>query len=231
MDRSGSTGDGLADDGRWMPMPRRRTAVRCGCAPSRACRSRLRSSSASLPVPIGRSCRTLPGACPAAACGSTRRARPWPRRCAARSSPAASSRTSRCRPTCPTWSSGCCASGWPRRSASPTRRGCWLRALPRWTSRSRRGGPSPSSTRPTPRPTESANSIANSRPLGGLEGAPAAIIRELAGGELSLAIGRPNVIHAAAAEGGASRRLIEEARRLGRYRLGPAQTVACCRRA
>ena len=65
--------------------------------------------------------------------------------------------------------------------------------------------------------------------LGGLEGALATIILELTGAELSLALGRPNVIHAAAAEGGASRRLIEEARRLGRYRLGPAQTVACCR--
>jgi uncharacterized protein len=65
--------------------------------------------------------------------------------------------------------------------------------------------------------------------IGGLEGAPATIIRELAGAELSLAFGRSNVIHAAAAEGGASHRLIEEARRLGRYRLGPAQTVACCR--
>jgi predicted RNA-binding protein YlxR (DUF448 family) len=65
--------------------------------------------------------------------------------------------------------------------------------------------------------------------LGRDAGAPATIVRELAGTELSLAFGRPNVIHAAAAEGGASRRLIEEARRLGRYRLGPAQTVACCR--
>jgi hypothetical protein len=37
---------------------------------------------------------------------------------------------------------------------------------------------------------------------------------------MSLAMGRPNVIHAAAAEGGATRRLIEEARRLQRYRLG-----------
>jgi uncharacterized protein len=45
-------------------------------------------------------------------------------------------------------------------------------------------------------------------------------IRELTGAEMSLAIGRPNVIHAAAAEGGATRRLIEEARRLRRYRLG-----------
>jgi hypothetical protein len=46
----------------------------------------------------------------------------------------------------------------------------------------------------------------------------AEIVRELSGAELSLAMGRPNVIHAAAAEGGASRRLIDEARRLGRYR-------------
>jgi uncharacterized protein len=55
-----------------------------------------------------------------------------------------------------------------------------------------------------------------------LEHASAAIVRELGGAELSLAMGRPNVIHAAAAEGGASRRLIEEARRLRRYRLGSA---------
>jgi len=45
-------------------------------------------------------------------------------------------------------------------------------------------------------------------------------IRELSGAEMSLAMGRPNVIHAAAAEGGATGRLIEEARRLRRYRLG-----------
>jgi predicted RNA-binding protein YlxR (DUF448 family) len=51
---------------------------------------------------------------------------------------------------------------------------------------------------------------------------PERIIRELTGAELSLAMGRPNVIHAAAAEGGASHRLIEEARRLRRYRLGEA---------
>jgi len=56
----------------------------------------------------------------------------------------------------------------------------------------------------------------------GPEAASATIVRELGGGELSLALGRPNVIHAAAAEGGASRRLIEEARRLRRYRLGSA---------
>jgi len=58
--------------------------------------------------------------------------------------------------------------------------------------------------------------------LRGPNDTPAAIVRELAGAELSLAMGRPNVIHAAAAEGGASLRLIEEARRLGRYRLGSA---------
>jgi predicted RNA-binding protein YlxR (DUF448 family) len=48
------------------------------------------------------------------------------------------------------------------------------------------------------------------------------MICELMGIELSLAMGRPNVIHAAAADGGASRRLIEEARRLRRYRQGGA---------
>jgi uncharacterized protein len=58
--------------------------------------------------------------------------------------------------------------------------------------------------------------------LGGCADPSAAIVRELSGLELSLAIGRSNVIHAAAAEGGASRRLIEEARRLRRYRLGGA---------
>jgi predicted RNA-binding protein YlxR (DUF448 family) len=56
--------------------------------------------------------------------------------------------------------------------------------------------------------------------LAGVEGKPAPIIRELTGAEMSLAMGRPNVIHAAAAEGGATHRLIEEARRIRRYRLG-----------
>ena len=51
------------------------------------------------------------------------------------------------------------------------------------------------------------------------------IVRELTGAELSLAIGRPNVIHAAAAEGGASQRLFEEARRLRRYRHGDASSA------
>ena len=56
--------------------------------------------------------------------------------------------------------------------------------------------------------------------LAGKGDGSAAAVRELTGAEMSLAMGRPNVIHAAAAEGGATRRLIEEARRLRRYRLG-----------
>jgi predicted RNA-binding protein YlxR (DUF448 family) len=43
------------------------------------------------------------------------------------------------------------------------------------------------------------------------------IVRELTGAELSLAIGRPNVIHAAASGGGACERIVDEARRLRRY--------------
>jgi predicted RNA-binding protein YlxR (DUF448 family) len=56
--------------------------------------------------------------------------------------------------------------------------------------------------------------------LAGVQGKPAPIVRELTGTEMSLAMGRSNVIHAAAGEGGATHRLIEEARRLRRYRLG-----------
>jgi predicted RNA-binding protein YlxR (DUF448 family) len=44
------------------------------------------------------------------------------------------------------------------------------------------------------------------------------ILAELASAELSLATGRTNVIHAAAAEGGASQRIVQEAVRLRRYR-------------
>jgi hypothetical protein len=54
----------------------------------------------------------------------------------------------------------------------------------------------------------------------GADDASTAIIGGLTGAEMSLAMGRPNVVHAAAAEGGATRRLVEEARRLGRYRAG-----------
>jgi uncharacterized protein len=61
---------------------------------------------------------------------------------------------------------------------------------------------------------------------GGAEGQPAArIVQELTSAELSLAMGRPTVVHAAAAEGGASRQLLAEARRLRRYRSGEAATA------
>ena len=53
----------------------------------------------------------------------------------------------------------------------------------------------------------------------GQEPARLATVRELGSAEMSLALGRPNVVHAAAAEGGATHRLIEEARRIRRYRL------------
>lgn len=56
----------------------------------------------------------------------------------------------------------------------------------------------------------------------GPEGAGGATICELSSAELSLAIGRPNVIHAAASEGGASQRMLEAAHRLKRYRQSDA---------
>ena len=61
--------------------------------------------------------------------------------------------------------------------------------------------------------------------LGGGDAASGATVAELASTELSVAIGRTNVIHAAAAEGGASQRLFEEARRLRRYRHGDASSA------
>lgn len=48
-------------------------------------------------------------------------------------------------------------------------------------------------------------------------------IRVFTSDELSLALGRPSVVHAALKIGGSSRRLIEDVRRLGRY----AADVAC----
>jgi hypothetical protein len=54
----------------------------------------------------------------------------------------------------------------------------------------------------------------------GPERAQEATVCYLTGLELDLAIGRSNVVHAAAAEGGASRRILQEAGRLGRYRSG-----------
>jgi hypothetical protein len=53
--------------------------------------------------------------------------------------------------------------------------------------------------------------------LGG-EKATAATVIDLTGQQLDLAIGRSNVVHAAASGGGASRRILQEAGRLRRYR-------------
>jgi hypothetical protein len=52
--------------------------------------------------------------------------------------------------------------------------------------------------------------------------ARAATVRELTGAEMSLAMGLTNVIHAASSQGGASKRIVQEAERLRRYRSGPA---------
>jgi len=46
------------------------------------------------------------------------------------------------------------------------------------------------------------------------------IVRELTSAELSLAIGRSNVVHAGLIQGGATKRLLSEAERLRRYRSG-----------
>ncbi len=59
--------------------------------------------------------------------------------------------------------------------------------------------------------------------LVGSEGCENSILTELTSAELSLAIGRPNVVHAAASEGGASQRMLQEAVRLRRYRAGEGQ--------
>jgi uncharacterized protein len=52
----------------------------------------------------------------------------------------------------------------------------------------------------------------------GAKEAPAATVDQLTGLELDLAIGRSNVVHAAASKGGASQRIVDEAKRLRRYR-------------
>jgi predicted RNA-binding protein YlxR (DUF448 family) len=54
----------------------------------------------------------------------------------------------------------------------------------------------------------------------GEDAAETAIVRELDGAELALAMGRPHVIHAAAAAGGASQRIVEQALHLRNYRPG-----------
>jgi len=53
-----------------------------------------------------------------------------------------------------------------------------------------------------------------------------AIVRELTSAELSLAIGRSNVVHAAASGGGACRRVAYEASRLRHYREGGPEVPA-----
>ncbi|HJZ42463.1 MAG TPA: RNA-binding protein [Hyphomicrobiaceae bacterium] len=58
--------------------------------------------------------------------------------------------------------------------------------------------------------------------LMGEEAAKQAIVRELTGAEMSLAMGLANVVHAASSQGGASKRIVQEAERLRRYRSGPA---------
>jgi uncharacterized protein len=54
----------------------------------------------------------------------------------------------------------------------------------------------------------------------GAEPAEHAIVTELTGPQLDLAIGRSNVVHAAASGGGAAQRIVAEAGRLRRYRSG-----------
>jgi predicted RNA-binding protein YlxR (DUF448 family) len=62
--------------------------------------------------------------------------------------------------------------------------------------------------------------------LVGPERAAEATVAELPGEQLDLAIGRSNVVHAAASGGGAAQRILEEARRLRRYRSGDPQRQA-----
>lgn len=54
------------------------------------------------------------------------------------------------------------------------------------------------------------------------KGREAALVTSLSTAQLSLAMGRSNVVHAALIQGGAAERLLEEAERLDRYRSGPA---------
>ena len=63
----------------------------------------------------------------------------------------------------------------------------------------------------------------------GIEQAEKSAVSELTSAELSLAIGRLNVVHAAASEGGASQRIVQEAVRLRRYRAGegPGLGLSC----
>ena len=64
------------------------------------------------------------------------------------------------------------------------------------------------------------------RALGGLGADAEPIVRQLTSAELSLAIGRANVVHAAASGGGASRRIAYEANRLRHYRESDGKAPA-----
>jgi predicted RNA-binding protein YlxR (DUF448 family) len=64
------------------------------------------------------------------------------------------------------------------------------------------------------------------RALAGPEAQAARTVRELTSAELSLAIGRANVVHAAASAGGTGRRVVVEANRLRRYRLSGCEAPA-----
>jgi predicted RNA-binding protein YlxR (DUF448 family) len=60
------------------------------------------------------------------------------------------------------------------------------------------------------------------RALIGEAAAKRATVSDLSGAEMSLAMGLPNVVHAASSQGGASKRIVQEAERLRRYRSEPA---------
>ncbi|HEX5957311.1 MAG TPA: RNA-binding protein [Hyphomicrobiaceae bacterium] len=62
--------------------------------------------------------------------------------------------------------------------------------------------------------------------VAGPEPALQATVTELPGLQLDLAIGRSNVVHAAASGGGAAQRILQEAQRLRRYRSGDPQPVS-----
>jgi hypothetical protein len=59
----------------------------------------------------------------------------------------------------------------------------------------------------------------------GARGLPAPILVSLSNQQMSLAIGRANVVHAALKPGGAAVKFLREARRLVRYRSGSGLTL------
>lgn len=62
-------------------------------------------------------------------------------------------------------------------------------------------------------------------------GRPVPVVRELTVAQLSLAMGRANVVHAALSKGGATANFLKEAMRLARFRLGQSATIAAPRSA